>query len=254
METIKNGSTIQSLQIGMRILDVIAKQERPLKFTDIQELTQITKSNLYKYLNTFVQSNILYRDKDSSTYVLGSKLIKYGMIAANQENILDRITPLLEELNQKSSCSIIYSIWTPNGPMIIKMFNNNLGFNIGAQVGTLLPLTSSAGKIFLTFQDSPITREWKEKESKRMLPHQLAQLEGEIQSIREKEIAFAKEPIIESVSSISFPVFNYKKNLMAAVAIVGFSKQIPDNEEQDLSKYILEVSNEISVVLGYQSS
>ncbi|SDY95164.1 IclR family transcriptional regulator [Bacillus sp. 166amftsu] len=254
MEKVKNGSTIQSLQIGMGILDVIAKQERPLKFADIQELTQITKSNLYKYLNTFVQLNVLYRDKDSGTYVLGSKLINYGMIAADQENVLDRITPFLEELNQKSSCSIIYSIWTPSGPMVIKMFNNNLGFNIGAQVGTLLPLTSSASKIFLAFQDAPIIHEWKERESKRMLPHQLTQLEEEIQLIRDKEIAFATEPIIASVSSVSFPIFNYKKNLLASVAVVGFSEQIPTNDKQDLSKYILEVSRGISGVLGYQSS
>ncbi|WP_308162573.1 hypothetical protein [Bacillus sp. ISL-7] len=31
----------------------MAKQGRPLKFPDIQDLTQITKSKLYKYLNTF---------------------------------------------------------------------------------------------------------------------------------------------------------------------------------------------------------
>ncbi|MFC6604501.1 hypothetical protein ACFQDF_27895 [Ectobacillus funiculus] len=43
MEAIKKGATIQSLQIGMGIVDLIAKQGRPLKFSDIQDLTQITK-------------------------------------------------------------------------------------------------------------------------------------------------------------------------------------------------------------------
>ncbi len=62
MAIIKTGTTIQSLQIGLGILDLVAKQEKPLKFTDIQELTQITKSNLYKYLNTLTQLGLLYRD------------------------------------------------------------------------------------------------------------------------------------------------------------------------------------------------
>ncbi|MEH7495390.1 helix-turn-helix domain-containing protein [Neobacillus niacini] len=46
----------------MGIVETIAKQGRPLKFSEIQELTQITKSNLYKYLNTFTQLCILYRN------------------------------------------------------------------------------------------------------------------------------------------------------------------------------------------------
>ena len=93
MEDIKKGTTIQSLQIGMGIIESIAKQRRPLKFTEIQDLTQITKSNLYKYLNTFTQLGILYRNKDTGEYVLGSKLIEYGMSAVDQENVIDRISP-----------------------------------------------------------------------------------------------------------------------------------------------------------------
>lgn len=253
MEVIKAGSTIQSLQIGIGILDVIAKQDRPLKFTDIQELTNITKSNLYKYLNTFVQLQILYRDKHTGTYLLGSKLIEYGLIAANQENVLDRITPFLEELNNKAACSVIFSIWTENGPMVIKMFNHNLGFNIGVQIGTLLPATSSAGKIFLAFKEAYIIKEWKEKETNKLLSESLEQLEKEIETVRMKSIAFANEPIVTSVSSVSFPVFNYQKNLMGAVAVVGFNEQIPMKEDDELSKFILNISKEISSNLGYRS-
>ena len=63
MEVVKSNSMIQSLQIGIGILEVIAEQNRPLKFVEIQELTGLTKSNLYKYINTFVHSQMLYRDQ-----------------------------------------------------------------------------------------------------------------------------------------------------------------------------------------------
>ena len=52
MNNEKSPAMIGSLQVGMGVLDIIASQTHPLKFTEIQELTQITKSNLYKYLNT----------------------------------------------------------------------------------------------------------------------------------------------------------------------------------------------------------
>lgn len=45
MDHEKSSSMIQSLQVGMSIIDLIASQEQPLRFSEIQELTQITKSN-----------------------------------------------------------------------------------------------------------------------------------------------------------------------------------------------------------------
>ncbi|HZG71810.1 MAG TPA: IclR family transcriptional regulator [Chondromyces sp.] len=254
MESAKKGTTIQSLQIGMGIINLIAKQGKPLKFSDIQELTKITKSNLYKYLNTFTQLGILYRDKSSGTYVLGSKLIEYGMAAANQENVVDRITPYLQEINEKSLSTVLYSIWTNNGPMIVREFNANQGYNIGAQMGTILPLLSATGKVFSVFMDKQMTSEWRETELKQVPPEKVKQLEEEYKSIREKEIAFAREPLVASVSSVAFPVFNYRKNLLGAVTIVGFSDLIPQNEAEELSKYFIDMSKEISGSFGYKST
>ncbi|MGM0903454.1 MAG: IclR family transcriptional regulator [Bacillota bacterium] len=252
METAKKGTTIQSLQIGMSIIDIIAKQGRPLKFSDIQELTQITKSNLYKYMNTFTQLGILYRDKANGSYTLGSKLIEYGMTAVDQENVVDRITPYLQELNEKSSSTVLYSSWTHNGPMIVREVHTNRGFNIGAQMGTFLPILSATGKVFAAFMDEQVISGWKEAELAKLPDEKKRMLEEECGLVRDKEIAFAREPLVSSVSSVAIPVFNYKRTLLGAVTIVGFSEQIPQTQEAELSQYLLKVSKEISASFGYQ--
>ncbi|MCM3767117.1 IclR family transcriptional regulator [Neobacillus niacini] len=251
MEAVKKGTTIQSLEIGMSILDAIAKQGKPLKFTDIQDLTQITKSNLYKYLNTFTQLGILYRTKDTGEYVLGSKLIEYGMAATDQENVIDRITPFLHEINEKSSSTVLFSIWTQNGPMIVKDINTNRGINIGAQIGTFLPISSATGKVFMAFLDEQILHDWKVSEFNQLPQEMVGQLENACSAVREKGITFAREPLVTSVSSVSFPVFNYKKKLLGAVTVVGFSEFIPDNENDELSHYLIRISKEISSCFGY---
>ncbi|WKB36083.1 helix-turn-helix domain-containing protein [Terrilactibacillus sp. S3-3] len=107
MEVRKKGLTIQSLQIGIDIIDVISKQGKPLKFTDIQQLTQMTKSNLYKYLNTLVQTGLLYRDKASGHYTLGAKLIQYGMAAADQGMLWLALFLFLKKKNEPGN--IMYS-------------------------------------------------------------------------------------------------------------------------------------------------
>jgi len=250
MEVIKSNTTIQALQIGMGILEVIAKHDKPLKFTEIADLTNISKSNLYKYLNTFIQLGILYRDHDMGTYELGSKLIEYGTIAANRENIVERITPYLREISKHSSCTVTYSIWTPNGPMIINIFTSFQGINIGAQIGSILPITSSAGKIFLAFHDPSIIQDWKEQEFKKLSPAEQQQLESEMEGIRKNEFGFAKEPIIASVSSVSFPILNFKKDLLGAAAVVGFSEQISNDEKDELNIQIKDISKKINDIFG----
>lgn len=252
MEVIKKGTTIQSLEVGMSIIEAIAQQGRPLKFSDIQELTQITKSNLYKYLNTFTLLGILYRYKDTGEYVLGSKLIEYGMAAVDQENVIDRITPFMHEINEKFSNTVLFSSWTHNGPMIVKELNKNRGLNIGAQIGTLLPLRSASGKVFMAFLDEQMIREWKEKEIMQIPPEKVGLLEDECKIIREKEISFAREPLVPSVSSVSIPVLNYKKKLLGSITVVGFSEVIPQNEHHELSRYLIDISKEISGSFGYR--
>jgi DNA-binding IclR family transcriptional regulator len=71
----------------------------------------------------------------------------------------------------------------------------------------------------------------------------------ECQFIREKEIAFAREPL---VSSVSIPILNYKKKLLGAVTVVGFSEFIPQTENNELSSYLIDISKKISTSFGYR--
>ena len=94
MSNEKSNAMIQSLQVGMSIVDLIASKDQPLKFSEIQELTQITKSNLYKYLNTLTHLQLLHRDKKSGAYMLGSKIIEYGRSAIGHQDIISTVYSL----------------------------------------------------------------------------------------------------------------------------------------------------------------
>ena len=249
MEIVKSSSTIQSLQIGMSIIDLLAIQKNPLRFSDIQESTGITKSNLYKYLNTLTQLELLYRDKSTGLYHLGSKLIQYGMAAIGSEDVTARITPFLQEISQHTSCTVLISVWTYEGPIMAKVWNSTQNLNIGAQLGTKLPPSSSSGKIFTVFTDPFLTADWIEKNHSE--GSVLFAESEEYHSIRQHKIAFAKEPLVHSVSSVSIPVLNYNQELLGAVTVVGFNERIPKEIHDPLSVYLMEKCKEISGMFGY---
>lgn len=241
MEIKKSRDTIQSLEIGISILDVIAQAKRPLKITEIHEKTKITKSNLYKYINTLTRSSLIYRDEHTGMYHLGSKLIQYGMTAIGSKDILTSITPYLQSISDYSGNTVIFSIPTWNGPLIARIKHSNQILNIGAELGTILPPNSSAGKIYYAFSDKAAAKEYLEK-----FPFSIKEDLLEIHKIREEKIAFAKEPLISEVSSVSIPVLNYTSELIGIITVVGFTSNIPDTTDNPLSKYLQQMQAKIS--------
>ena len=73
-------------------------------------------------------------------------------------------TPYLQELSQQTSLTALLAVGTPNGPVVANIWNTNHLFNIGAQIGTQLPILSATGKVFSAFHTSNIIKDWKEKE------------------------------------------------------------------------------------------
>jgi DNA-binding IclR family transcriptional regulator len=254
MEQTKSNSMIQSLQVGMSILDLVASQENALKFTEIQELSQITKSNLYKYLNTLTHLGLLYRDKRYGTYSLGSKMIEYGMTAIGNQDIIGKVTPYLQDISNQTSCSALLAVWTNDGPVIANIWSSNAGLNIGANIGTRLPILSSSGKIFSVFLSPNLIREWKEKELANITEEERALLLEEESIIEKNSISFAKEPLVQSVSSLSSPIFNYNNELLGTVTIVGFSQLIPHDLQSEMSQRLINTTNAISESFGYKKA
>ena len=91
----------------------------------------------------------------------------------------------------------------------------------------------------------------REKEFALLDSEKVEELEKELSIIRQKEITFTNEPIVTSISSISFPVFNFQKQLIGVV-LCSVNQQITKKEEESLSEYIIEMSRNISNSLGYQ--
>lgn len=247
----KATNVIQSLQVGCDLLELIASNGKPLKYNEIYQLSQMTKSNLHKYLHTLTLVGLLYRDKGSGMYTLGSKLIEYGLKAVNQENVVERVMPFLQEINQVCKNTVLLTSWSQNGPMVVRLINAQDGLNIGAQLGTVLPSMSAAGKIFSAFQEENVLAEWKAEELRRMDEDQQALYEHEIQTVRTHGLALASEPLVPSISSIAFPIFNFDARLLGVVVVVGFSNTIANKLDDMMSQYLIKMRNEVCEAFGY---
>lgn len=241
---------IQSLQTGIELINKLVKQNQPLKFTDIERLTTMSKSSLHKYLNTLTNEGILFRNTEG-TYYLGSKLIEFGNAAIGSVNLVDMSGPYLKEISQKVNLTTLLQVWTNSGPVIANIWSTHLGLNIGAEIGTKLPALSSAGKIYLAFGDENVIEEWQNKELKNLTIEQQNKLKKEVIEVKESKFAYAAEPIIEHISSFSVPILNYDNKINGCVTVVGFNTQIPKSVNSKISLEVQDKVLKISQNFGY---
>lgn len=245
-------STIGSLVHGVNIIDVVAQSDNPLKFTEIQELTGISKSNLYKYLNTLTQLDLLYRDTKQGHYSLGYKFLEYGNAAMKNNDITSKLSSYFKEISNLTNMTTSLSVWVNDTPVITNIWNTNYGLNIGAQIGTKLPLLSAAGKVHATFANREEVYNWMEQEQTKNPAFPVEEFQNELLEIRKSHIAFAKEPLTKHVSSLSLPILDYKNELVAACTIIGFSEQVPKDKSSEIVQEIIEINKEMSRAFGYK--
>lgn len=245
-------SIIQSLEIGLNILEILADEKEPLKFSDIQNITSMTKSNLYKYLSTLHQFGMIYRDPQTNSYSLGQKLIKLGNIALSQSPLIEVVIPYLKKINENTKLTALLAIPSVEGPLITYISSPDYGINIGAQIGTTLPLSSSTGVVYSAFQ-SPSMMNWIAEEKEKLNENELIQHELEAKNTKKDFFASKIEPLVEHVSSFSSPILNFNKELIGAITIVGYNDTVPKSIDEPISKYVIDIAHQISKYYGYSS-
>lgn len=239
-------ATIQSLQNGLDVLEMIARERRPMKFTEIQQLSNMTKSNIHKYLTTLAQSGFLNRDPVDNTYKLGTRLIEIGNMARGETSITEIADPYMKAFTEETGLTALIALPSIDGPLIKEIWSVTYGIDIGAQNGTTLPLFSSTGYIFYAFQERLQLKEWIHQ-SRGAWPTETEAIKmQEIDQVKEQLFAAKTEPLVEHISSCSVPVFNYQQELVAAITAVGYKNLIPQDHQHAIAQKMLELSQQLS--------
>src|SRR3981081_4966492 len=72
---------IQSVEIGMRVIEALRAAADPLQLKDLAKLARLPTSNCHRYVVSFVRTGFLIQDLNSGRYDLGPRLLPAGLAA-----------------------------------------------------------------------------------------------------------------------------------------------------------------------------
>ena len=210
---------IQSVEVGGQLLKVLARTGRRMALKDLAREAEMTAAKAHPYLVSFCKLGLMEQDRASGHYGLGPLAIQMGLISLQQAHPVRMAIAALPALAQEVGYTVSVSMWSGQGPTIIRVEEGPTHVYVAMRHGTPASLRHTAtGKIFAAFGDPA-----------RIAP--LLQAEGhsldepafakELDAIRRNHLSVVENQLLSGVSALAVPVFDGFGQLVLAIAAIG---------------------------------
>lgn len=247
--------SIQSVEVGIRLLNVLADADRPLRLRDVAVLSGLSRSQAHRYLLSYVNTGMVYQLAEAGQYELGPLAIKVGLAALRRSEPVAVAGDVLLGLVEETGLTGMLIAWGQFGPTIIRLRTGRRHVAMSLQVGSVLPvLSSSAGRLFIAYLQEGIAteaikEEWKHKGTKDAGGWK-AQLKKCQYQVREDGYSSVDGTTILGLSAISVPVLDCEGQIALAMTLVGHETD-GITERQDIIDALLAKGQNASHRLGY---
>jgi len=196
----------------LRLLEYLGSQDHPVRLAEIANSLRISRSTIYQRLVTLVEAGWVEQRADG-LFRLTMLAVKVAGAAVEQAGLGDRVLPTLEELVAETGETASLAVIRDRQPCIIQRVEAGGALQARAQIGTSMPLpTSASGRVLLAFAHPD------ELEALRAAGATLPEA-SILQDVR--RLGFGTAAGISGVGAVAAPVFDHRQHCIAAVSLVG---------------------------------
>lgn len=272
--TTKNQGGVQSLEIGLSVLDVLIDHNEPMMLKDIAQAIQMHPAKCHRYLVSLIRKSYA-RQLSDGRYGLGDRVNALGHTGFNQNNILERLTHIANEIKDTLNCGVQIAKWFSEGPIIIQSVEPDSPISIITRIGSRMPLTTSAtGQLFASYQSDAVIQplviaEW-QTHNQAVIAEKWQNFSQLQAKIRTQGYATVTGDMLMGINAITIPVIvpqlstvtqssnnNSSANdqssagtlpLEYAITIIGTTEQLPMSEQHNVVEKILAIAQRYQIV------
>ncbi|MFW5991637.1 MAG: IclR family transcriptional regulator [Halanaerobiaceae bacterium] len=240
------------------VLDLFTFKKSEWSISEIASRTGLYKSVVHRLVNSLVAEGFMNKDPETKKYKLGIKFFELGKIVEKQMELKKIARPIMEKLTSKCNQGTILCVLSDLQQVCISKTDTSKIIQIASQIGVRIKLHAGASaKLLLAYLPRKKREEYYEKyELKSFTDKTITDredLEDNLVEIREKGYAFTVEERDEGVAGIAVPIFNYRKEVVASLTMLGPKWNYKDEAViKEYIKSLREAAAEISRKLGYK--
>jgi IclR family pca regulon transcriptional regulator len=232
-----------------------------LGIADIADELGMSRSTTHRYVITLVALGYLEQGA-SRKYRLGLRVTDLGMSALNSTGLREHSHPYLEELRQRTSYTVNLSVLDGADILYVdraRSFRRGQSkIDLGLHPGSRLPAyCTSMGKLLMAYLPEPEQKDlFSEIKLTKLGPNTITSkkaLRDELDEVADAGFAVNDEELAAELHSISAPVRNESREVVAAVNMAAHSSMISLEELVDaLGPHLVSTADRISARLGYR--
>lgn len=248
--------TITSLQRGLRLLALFAREEKGLSASGVARLTGLPVSTVHRFLVNLESAGFLNCDS-SGVYHLGAACVSLGQAARSQLDVRTASLPHLQELNHRTRETVHLTVRHGLSAVYVEKLDSPEPLRIHSRIGATIPLYCTAvGKILLAYlSDSEREKVLDQLELKRFTENtssNLQELNAELQRTRRNGFACDLEEHELHIRCIAAPIWDQSGAVNASLSVTGPAVRMSTARLRQLAPLIREAGLKISAQLGHQ--
>lgn len=217
---VKKRAGIQSVVIGMRVLDTLAGLGGPRPLAAIVKGCGLSPSQTHRYLASLTEAGMVKQDANGD-YDLGSAALRLGLSAMGRIDVFRIADDMLSTFCASSGSTVLLAALGPVGPIIVRWHVGRPPIVTSLGLGSVLSVLHSAtGQVFLAFRP--------EQETEALVAAELQQSptldEAAVQRLKEKVRSDGKAVVggtlIPGLNAEACPIFDLQGHAILCATLV----------------------------------
>jgi DNA-binding IclR family transcriptional regulator len=237
---------IQSVEVGGRLLEVLARQRGPLGLTELAGAAQLSSAQAHTYLVSLTRLGLVKRDALTGNYEPGPLSLRLGLMHIEQQPVYRVAEPYAAALAERIGFSVAICVAGTQGPTIVRYERGGFPLHVNLHLGTVMSLeATSTGRIFCAFFTSEQVAEMASSQSLELDP----QWQARFDAIRKRGIERGIDAPSPGISSLSVPIFDTAQRMQLALTVIGSSGAIDVSWDGPVARQLLETARHVTEAL-----
>jgi IclR family KDG regulon transcriptional repressor len=253
----KERGGIQSLERAFAILEQVALHRDGITLAELCKRVGLHSSTTFHLVKTMVQLGYASQASETKKYKIGSKIFSLAAGALDENELANRVTPVLELLTERTGESSHFAIRSGDDIVIIARTSGTGMFQTIDRAGAVRPPNATAlGKVLLAaMSPAQIERYLEKREFARFTPKTIVEREAlltELEQVRRDGIGFDDGELDAEARCVAAPVHDFLGRVTGAIGISGPMWRLSLQSLHEKSKVVRQSAAELSAELGYR--
>jgi DNA-binding IclR family transcriptional regulator len=246
---VKKRAGIQSVVIGMRVLDTLAGLGGPRPLAAIVKACGLSPSQTHRYLASLTEAGMAKQDANGD-YDLGSAALSLGLSAMGRIDVFRIADDMLSAFCASTGSTVLLAALGPVGPIIVRWHVGRPPIVTSLGLGSVLSVLHSAtGQIFLAYRPEQETEALVALEVAQSPTLDAAAVQRVKDKVRSDGEATVGGTLIPGLNAKAFPIFDLQGHAILSATLVtatGRGEQVGNQSARKLRA----VCEAISLAVG----